>query len=141
MWNLRLGPPTSLPWAQSAVAINTPESRIHPGEGLTWPVSGDMPCSALNPRTLHNITPADVDIRRKTVEGRLKYLNPIPESCIAFPHTTRKSVWLHSQRLHIMRAHTELLDRRTQRNFMTLYSPITVLEGVDASTWDVELVG
>ena len=39
-----------------------------------------------------------------------------------------------------MRAHTELLDRRIQRNFMTLYSPITVLEGVDVSIWDVELV-
>ncbi len=40
-----------------------------------------------------------------------------------------------------MRAHTGPLDRRTQRNFMTLSSPITVPEGVDVSTWDVELVG
>jgi hypothetical protein len=39
-----------------------------------------------------------------------------------------------------MRAHTERLDRHIQTNFMTLYSPITVLEGVNVSTWDVELV-
>ena len=75
---------------------------------------------------------ADVNIRQR------RGLSKLSRVFFLFPYTP---AWLRLQRLRITRAHTAPLDRRTQRNFMTLYSPITVLEGVDVSTWDVELVG